>query len=148
MSCNECIHENVCKNVNRTLNCKDFYRKSSTSFPFIAMIEQHLVDGKFVNGNLQNWNGKYCVVYIDKNKWGIPLIDICGKSPYNSEEAEARLEYLKTGEEIPQPAPEPRKPWCDAPRDCGCTVWNFGKVVEGVCDHSCLNYHDGSEEDL
>ncbi len=65
--------------------------------PFIAMIEQHLVNGKFVNSNIQNKNGMYAVVYMDKNKCGIPLIDICGKSPYNGEEAEARLKELQNG---------------------------------------------------
>lgn len=41
-----------------------------------------------------------------------------------------------------------REPWCDAPRDCGCTVWDAGKVDPGVCTRvACLHYHDGTEED-
>lgn len=64
--------------------------------PFIAMIEQYLVNGKFAdNIYLQKFNGICATVYIDKNKWGIPLIDICGKYPYNTEEAEARLKELE-----------------------------------------------------
>lgn len=66
--------------------------------PFIAMIEQYLVNGKFAdNIYLQKFNGRYAIVYIDKNKWGTPLIDICGKNSYNTEEAEARLKELNNG---------------------------------------------------
>jgi hypothetical protein len=46
---------------------------------------------------LQKFNGRYATVYIDKNKWGTPLIDICGKYSYNTEEAEARLKELNNG---------------------------------------------------
>lgn len=66
--------------------------------PFIAMIEQCLVNGKFAdNIYLQKFNGRYATVYIDKNKWGTPLIDICGKYSYNTEEAEERLKELDNG---------------------------------------------------
>lgn len=63
--------------------------------PFVALINQHLVNGKFVAGNIQNKNGKYAVVYSDKSKWGSPLIDICGKKAFDKEEVEERLKELK-----------------------------------------------------
>lgn len=77
--------------------CEYFNDKSRIiELPFIAMIEQYLVNGKFAdNIYLQKFNGRYATVYIDKNKWGTPLIDICGKYSYNTEEAEARLKELK-----------------------------------------------------
>lgn len=39
----------------------------------------------------QKFNGRYCVVYLDKKKWASPLIDICGTKCYNKDEAEARI---------------------------------------------------------
>lgn len=78
-------------------HCSHFKDKSRIiELPFIAMIEQYLVNGKFAdNIYLQKFNGRYATVYIDKNKWGTPLIDICGKSSYRTEEAEERLKELK-----------------------------------------------------
>lgn len=46
--------------------------------PCIAMIEQSLQDGKMKPQRDQAHNGRYAVVYVDKSKWGKPLIDICG----------------------------------------------------------------------
>ena len=103
MTCKNCYHHNICRIENELCHSNpveklcSFFEDESTimKLPFIAMIEQHLVNGKFVNSNIQNKNGMYAVVYMDKSKWGTPLIDICGKSPYNGEEAEARLKELK-----------------------------------------------------
>lgn len=61
--------------------------------PFVAMVEQSLQDGKMKPLGDQKHNGRYAVVYVDRNKWKSPLIDICGK-PYNREEAEARMAML------------------------------------------------------
>ena len=69
--------------------------------PFIAMVEQSLQDGKMEPQRDQKFNGRYAVVYWDKDRWGCPLIDICG-THYSKEEAEARLKELlekKKGEE-------------------------------------------------
>lgn len=61
--------------------------------PFVAMVEQSLQDGKMKPMADQKHNGRYAVVYVDRNKWKSPLIDICGK-PYDREEAEARMAAL------------------------------------------------------
>ena len=61
--------------------------------PFVAMVEQSLQDGKMNPLGDQKHNGRYAVVYVDRNKWKSPLIDICGK-PYNREEAENRMAAL------------------------------------------------------
>lgn len=61
--------------------------------PFVAMVEQSLQDGKMKPMGDQKHNGRYAVVYVDRNKWKSPLIDICGK-PYSREEAEARMAVL------------------------------------------------------
>ncbi|MBR1910885.1 MAG: hypothetical protein IJ828_00865 [Treponema sp.] len=108
MICKDCLHYEVCKPTLptpeeqnpkpepiRAENCIKFKdRKQYVQLPCMAMIEQHLVNGKFVHNSLQNNNGKYAVLYIDKNKSNIPLIDICGKSPYMADEAKKRLEEL------------------------------------------------------
>lgn len=61
--------------------------------PFIAMIEQTTENGKFCKKpSEQKFNGRYCLVYENKAKWGTPLIDICGTKTYNTEEAEQALE--------------------------------------------------------
>lgn len=57
--------------------------------PFIAMVERSLRDGKMRPQMDQKHNGRYAVVYVDKAKWGTPLIDICGTF-YNTEQAESR----------------------------------------------------------
>lgn len=111
MTCKDCFHYEVCKLTplefatakyytfcNCAEKCECFKDKSIImELPIVAMIEQHLVNGKFANSNIQNKNGLYAVVYLDKNKWGSPLIDICGKSAYNTDEAEARLKELQNG---------------------------------------------------
>ncbi len=109
MTCKDCPHFEVCKMYgvlptkrrigNKWKNCPFRNDKSKyIELPFIAMIEQYLVKGKFAdNIYLQKFNGRYATVYIDKNKWGTPLIDICGKYPYNTEEAEARLKEFDNG---------------------------------------------------
>ena len=65
--------------------------------PFVAMVEQSLRDGKMKPLGDQKHNGRYAVVYVDRNKWKSPLIDICGQ-PYDREEAEARMAALKGGD--------------------------------------------------
>lgn len=62
--------------------------------PFVAMIEQSLSGGEMKPQRDQRFNGRYAVVYFDKEKWASPLVDICGK-PYNREEAEERMEALE-----------------------------------------------------
>ena len=64
-----------------------------TVLPFVAMVERHIKNGKF-DKRYTNHNGKYAVVYMDKSKWGSPLIDICEKH-YNRKEAEKALEEMK-----------------------------------------------------
>ena len=66
-------------------------------FPFVAMVEQSLQDGKMTPQKDQKFNGRYAVVYFDKEKWASPLIDICGR-PYNREQAEARMATLTRAE--------------------------------------------------
>ena len=63
--------------------------------PCVAMVEQFLKDGKF-DKEIHVHNGKYAVVYVDKSKWGCPLIDIT-EQRYNSEKAEERIQALKGG---------------------------------------------------
>lgn len=101
MTCKDCYHYNVCRELMKQLHwkpepCNSFKDKSRIiELPFVAMIEQYLVNGKFAdNIHLQKFNGCYATVYIDKNKWGTPLIDICGKNTYNTDEAEKRLKEL------------------------------------------------------
>ena len=65
--------------------------------PCVAMVEQFLKDGKF-DKEIHVHNGKYAVVYVDKSKWGCPLIDIT-EQHYNSKKAEERIQALKGGEE-------------------------------------------------
>ena len=46
--------------------------------------------------------------------------------------------------------PVSHEPYCDAARDCGCTVWDHGRVTPGVCDEiNCLNYctEDDADDD-
>lgn len=113
MTCKDCIHCEICPNKRKHhivkngflfyFQCIDIENICSTfkdkskyiELPCIAMIEQHLVGGKFVNSSLQNWNGKYAVAYFDKKKSNILLIDICGKYPYNADEAQKRLKELQ-----------------------------------------------------
>lgn len=119
MTCKDCYHCEACENrfaglkkicvdepvkhleLNPAVEkcCENFKDKSRIiELPFIAMIEQYLVNGKFAdNIYLQKFNGRYATVYIDKNKWGTPLIDICGKNSYRTEEAEERLKELNNG---------------------------------------------------
>lgn len=67
--------------------------------PFIAMIEQTTENGEFSKKKgEQKFNGRYCLVYEDKTKWGTPLIDICGTKQYNTEEAERALEEREKNE--------------------------------------------------
>ena len=61
--------------------------------PFVAMVEQSLSEGEMKPQRDQRFNGRYAVVYSDKEKWASPLIDICGK-PYHREEAESRMNEL------------------------------------------------------
>lgn len=103
MKCEDCLHYKVCllgARINgETGTCLEFKDKSRfVELPFIAMIEQSIKDGKFnQKQSTQKFNGINAVVYIDKKKWGIPLIDICGEIPYKKDEAEQRLAVLKVG---------------------------------------------------
>lgn len=106
-TCKDCIHYDICKinfgigmylgNEAEKQNCfKDHNR--FIELPFIAMVEQKLINGKFDKRRVSD-NGKYAVVYVDKSKWGSPLIDIT-EQHYNTEQALKRLEELnKNGKE-------------------------------------------------
>lgn len=61
--------------------------------PFVAMVEQSLMNGEMKPERDQRFNGRYAVVYFDPEKWKVPLVDICG-APYNKEEAEQRAQQL------------------------------------------------------
>lgn len=61
--------------------------------PFVAMVERFIKDGKF-DRKRTKYNGRYAVVYQDKEKWGCPLIDIT-EQYYNSEKAEERIQELE-----------------------------------------------------
>ena len=67
--------------------------------PFIAMVEQSLTGGEMKPQRDQRFNGRYAVVYFDKEKWAFPLIDICGK-PYDRIEAENRVKELRQKEAL------------------------------------------------
>jgi len=60
--------------------------------PCIAMVEQFIKGGKFDNKRTIH-NGKYAVVYVDKSKWNVPLIDIT-EQQYNSEKALERIQMI------------------------------------------------------
>lgn len=70
--------------------------------PFVAMIEQSLQKGKMTPMRDQRFNGRYAVVYVDKEKWGSPLIDICG-THYRRDEAEERRDTLTHWQPLPEP---------------------------------------------
>lgn len=98
MTCKDCVHYDVCfKTRSDEMEwCEHFKDKSKfIELPFIAMIEQFIKNGKFDKRNTTH-NGKYAVVYIDKSKWGTPLIDVTSKY-YNAEEAEKALEGMRNG---------------------------------------------------
>lgn len=61
--------------------------------PFVAMVEQSLMNGEMKPERDQRFNGRYAVVYFDPEKWKAPLIDICG-IPYNRDQAEERAQQL------------------------------------------------------
>lgn len=61
--------------------------------PFVAMVEQSLMNGEMKPNKDQRFNGRYAVVYCKPQRWATPLIDICG-TPYNREEAEQRAQQL------------------------------------------------------
>ncbi len=61
--------------------------------PFVAMVEQSLTGGEMKPQRDQRFNGRYAVVYFDKEKWAFPLIDICWKH-YDRKEAEERMKAL------------------------------------------------------
>lgn len=63
--------------------------------PCVAMVEQFVKDGKFDKKHTAH-NGKMAVVYIDKSKWGCPLIDIT-EGFYNTNKAYERIQVLKGG---------------------------------------------------
>lgn len=67
--------------------------------PFIAMVEQSLTNGKMTPQRDQRFNGRYAVVYFDREKYAAPLIDICGK-PYDRIEAENRVKELRQKEAL------------------------------------------------
>lgn len=68
-------------------------------FPFVAMVEQSMQEGKMTPQKDQRFNGRYAVVYVDKKKWASPLIDICGRA-YDREEAEKRRAGLTKEAEL------------------------------------------------
>lgn len=65
--------------------------------PCMAMVEQFIKDGKFDKKH-RTHNGRIAVVYIDKSKSGMPLIDIT-EQYYNVDKAVERIKALKGGAE-------------------------------------------------
>ena len=61
--------------------------------PFVAMVEQSLMNGEMKPNKDQRFNGRYAVVYCKPQRWATPLIDICG-TPYTRDEAEERAQQL------------------------------------------------------
>ncbi len=108
-TCKDCIHYDVCGKkppedtpFSAEQYCPDDFKDKEliVELPFIAMIEQTIESGKFCKKHSeQKFNGRYCVVYLDKEKWSSPLIDICGTMCYNKDEAESRVQVLKVGDE-------------------------------------------------
>ena len=87
---------NLCDIVMRTKICDHFKdRAKFIELPFIAMIEKEIKGGKF-NAKRTNRNGATAVVYFDKEKYSIPLIDITSQY-YNYDEAKDRVAELKEG---------------------------------------------------
>lgn len=107
-TCKDCIHYDMCgkkppedTSFSAEQYCPDDFKDKEliVELPFIAMIEQTIENGKFCKKHSeQKFNGRYCVVYLDKEKWASPLIDICGTRCYNKDEAEARVQALKERE--------------------------------------------------
>lgn len=68
--------------------------------PCVAMVEQFIKDGKFDTKHTAH-NGRVAVVYVDKSKWGSPLIDITeqfydnGKALERIQELSERRKYGK-----------------------------------------------------
>lgn len=46
--------------------------------PFVAMVEQSLMNGEMKPNKDQRFNGRYAVVYCKPQRWATPLIDVCG----------------------------------------------------------------------
>ena len=71
--------------------------EKSVELPFIAMVQQQLNNkGEYDKSNAeQSKNGRYCVVYLDKKLWEIPLIDVCSRQTYGRKFAENRLKELE-----------------------------------------------------
>ena len=61
--------------------------------PCVAMVEQFIKDGKFDRKHTAH-NGRFAVVYVDKSKFGCPLIDITEQF-YDTEKAVERIRALK-----------------------------------------------------
>lgn len=61
--------------------------------PFVAMVEQSLMNGEMKPNKDQRFNGRYAVVYCKPQRWATPLIDVCG-TPYHINEAEKRVQQL------------------------------------------------------
>jgi uncharacterized protein (UPF0210 family) len=79
---------------------KQYDQGKIVELPFIAMVEQTLVNGKFkMTKGLQAFNGRYGVVYVNKRKWETPLIDICSDHAYDYKSAANELKKALKMEE-------------------------------------------------
>ena len=65
--------------------------------PCVAMVEQFIKDGRFDRKRTSH-NGRMAVVYVDKEKWNKPLIDIT-ELFYDDQKALERIAKLKEGAE-------------------------------------------------
>ena len=101
-ACDGFSNEEVCKGCTayeRLVGSADFLLENGVIVtPCVAMVEQVLKDGKMDRQKTLHCAGKYSVVYIDKSKWKIPLIDITEQC-YNDEKALERIQTLKGGAE-------------------------------------------------
>lgn len=88
----KCI--NILESNNEKLKAR---LEKAVELPCIVMIEQTIDEnGNLINTNkAQAFNGRYGVLYIDRQKWNLPLVDVCTEKVYNSKAAEARLKELK-----------------------------------------------------
>lgn len=89
---------NLQKAIDRLAELEDKLEAGTlVELPCKVMIERTIDDkGNFIKTKkAQAFNGRYGILYVDKQKCTLPLIDVCTEKPYNREAAEARLKELE-----------------------------------------------------